>query len=460
MYDHGSRPAARPPTMFRSLSPAQLLAISFGGLIAVGTLLLALPFALEPGQSVSLVDAFFTATSAVCVTGLIVVDTPTVFSTFGEIVIMVLIGAGGLGYMTLSTVFAVLIGKRLSLQEQVTLQESLNVDSREGLAAFASSVFRTSLLLELIGTIILAAWWAPAHGLGQATYLALFHAVSAFNNAGFSLFPDNLVRYRGDFVVNMVITGLVILGGLGFFTLRELAQKRSIIQLSMHTRLVLLITGLLLFGGTVGILVLEWGNAKTLGPLGLGEKLMVAWFQATVPRTAGFNTIAIGDMTVPALFLQMVLMFIGASPGGTGGGIKTTTFGVTVLALWSTVRGDNEPVVFKRRIATEVIARAFFISLIAFLTMNMVAGLVLIIERHDLLPTLYETVSAFGTVGLSMGFHDSLVSLTGHFSTAGKLLIVLMMFVGRVGPLTLAIALARGRRHARVRYPEGKVLIG
>jgi trk system potassium uptake protein TrkH len=294
----------------------------------------------------------------------------------------------------------------------------------------------------------------------RSTYLGLFHAVSAFNNAGFSLFSTNLVAYRGDLVVNLVVTVLIILGGLGFVVLREAVEIRSFNRLSLHTKFVLALTGALLVSGTAAVWLLERTNPRTLAPLGLGESWLAAWFQAVSPRTAGFNTIDIGGMQPATLFIVMALMFIGASPGGTGGGVKTSTFGVTVLALWATVRGLPEPVVFKRRLSSELVQRSFFICLIAFLGVNAVAGLLLVYEKPELLPTLFETTSAFGTVGLSMGFPGSVLSLAGHMTALGKLLLVAMMFAGRVGPLTLAIALTARAERIRFRYPEGKVAIG
>ena len=449
------------------LSPARFLAVSFGGFIAIGTLLLLLPAAVEPGQRISVVDAFFTAASAVCVTGLVVVDTPTVFSTLGELIVALLIQAGGLGYMTFSTMFAVLVGKRMSLHERVLLQESLNLDSREGIVRFGAAVALMTLAFELAGAAILTARWAPTYGFGHAAYLAGFHAVSAFNNAGFSLFSDNLMRFRGDLTVNLVITSLIVCGGLGFLVLKELGawltaprKIRSFSRISIHTRLVLVVTSFLIVAGTVGMYLLERSNPRTLGGLGAGEAWLAAYFQAVTPRTAGFNTIDIGAMMPTSLFLMIVLMFIGASPGGTGGGVKTTTFGVTVVALWATIRGRRDAVFLRRRVAPEVVSRAFFISLIAFLTLNGIAGLLLIEEGRDLLRTLFETTSAFGTVGLSMGQPGSVLSLSGHFSTTGKLLIALMMFMGRVGPLTLAIAVVGRQERPRLRYPEAKVSIG
>ncbi len=446
----------------RPLSPSQFLAFSFAGIILAGGVLLSLPFAAAPGRHVSILDAFFTSVSAVCVTGLISVDTPVDLSLFGQIVVLLLIQAGGLGYMTLSTVFAAALGRSVTLQERLTLQEALNVQNMEGLVRFARTVLRLTLAFELAGALILALNWWPTLGLGRALWYGLFHAVSAFNNAGFALWSDSLISWRGDVVVNAVVTALIIAGGLGFFVWAELlGGRKHEIKRSVHTRLVLAATAALLVGGTVAFLALEWFNPATLAPLSLKDKLLTAWFQSVTARTAGFNTIDIGAMTVPSLFVMMALMFIGASPGSTGGGVKTSTFAITLAALWATVRGEDDTVVFKRRLAPELVAKAFFVSLIAFVAMNGVAWLLLLTEGRDLLKTLFETVSAFGTVGLSMGENGAPVSLSAFFSPIGKVLVMLIMFVGRLGPLTLAIAVARrSAAQAKLRYPEGKILVG
>jgi trk system potassium uptake protein len=442
-------------------SPPQILALSFAGFIGTGAVLLALPISGRDGQAIAPIDALFTATSAVCVTGLIVVDTPNAFSPFGHVVLLLLIQAGGLGYMTMSTVLAAALGRAITLQERLTLQEALNVQDLEGLVRFAGTVLRLTLFFELAGAAALTLhWWDDLGGV-SAAWFGLFHAVSAFNNAGFSLWSDSLVRWRADVTVNLIFTSLIIIGGLGFFVVTELLHVRRRVRLSFHTKFVLTATSILLVGGTIAFLVLEWANPRTLAEWGIKERVLAAWFQSVTARTAGFNTMDVGAMTDAALFLTMALMFIGASPGGTGGGVKTTTFGITAAALWATIRGDEEPMLFGRRIPAETVARAFFISLIAFLALNVVAGLLLTVERQNLLPTLFETTSAFGTVGLSMGQPGSAASHTGSFSTGGKLLIMVMMFTGRVGPLTLAFALARrGSHRANIRYPEGKVLIG
>ena len=446
---------------WKSLAPQQLLSLHFAGVILAGTLLLSLPIATESRRALPLIDAFFTSTSAVCVTGLIVIDTPNVLSTFGEVVLMLLIQAGGLGYMTIATLIAVVLGKRITLQERTTLQEALNLYTREGLLHFAMNVVRMTALVELTAAALLAARWAPEFGLGRAAYLGLFHAVSAFNNAGFSLFSDNLAGFRGDLAVNLVITTLIICGGLGFLVLSEVGHlKRRGSALSAHAKLTLAITAILIVFGTASIYLLEHGNQATLGRLGAGEAWLAAYFQAVTPRTAGFNTINIGAMTPPALALLIALMFIGASPGGTGGGIKTTTFGVAMAALWASARGRGDPLIFKRRLAADLVARAFAVSLAALLALGAITWLLLVVERRDFLQTVFESTSAFGTVGLSMGVPGSVLSLVGSFSVAGKLLLALLMYFGRVGPLTIAVALARGRPPARIRYTEAKILIG
>lgn len=443
----------------RRLSPAQLLAFSLAGLIAAGTLLLSLPFS-ATRQPLTLVDAFFTSTSAVCVTGLIVVDTPVDLSWFGQIVVLLLIQAGGLGYMTITTVVAVAIGRQLSVQERLTLQEALNVQSMEGLIRFTLTVFKLTIAFELTGAALLAARWTGEYGFPRALYYGLFHAVSAFNNAGFALFSDSLIGFRGDWVVNLVVCGLVISGGLGFVVLTELGHRRKQERLSVHTRLVVTMSALLIAAGTIVILLLEHGNPRTLGTLGPGEAVFAAFFQAVTPRTAGFNTLEIGAMMPATLFFLMVLMFIGGAPGGTAGGVKITTFAITVAALWATVRGADDPTLFRRRLGPPLVARAFFISLIAFLALNVIAALLLITEDRELLPTLFEATSAFGTVGLSTGEGGAPVSLAGHFSTTGKLLVAGLMYMGRIGPLTLAVAVAGRGPRPRLRYPEGKILVG
>jgi trk system potassium uptake protein TrkH len=440
-------------------TPAQAVTLSFLGLILLGALTLSLPLAEAPGKDIRFVDALFTSTSAVCVTGLIVLDTPGDFSLFGQIVILLLIQAGGLGYMVLTTVVIFALGGKLSLQERSALREQLNLQSGERLVRFTMTVFKLTLAFELAGAALLTLAFWPDHG-SRAPWLGLFHAVSAFNNAGFSLFPDNLIRYRGDVVVNLVVTGLIICGGLGFLVLTELLNRKRTLPLSLQARLVVSASAFLSVAGMLAILVLEWDNPFSFSPMPLDEKLLAAWFHSVSARTAGFNSIDMSGLRATTLFVVMALMFIGASPGGTGGGVKTTTFSVTVAALWATVRGNDDTVMFKRRLPDALVAQAFFICLISFLALNGVALALMITEPYDVMKLLFEATSAFGTVGLSVGHPGSVLSLAGHMTDGGKVLLVLLMIAGRVGPLTVAVALARRQSRPRIRYPEGRVSIG
>ncbi len=451
--------AAAPARLHRPFSPAQVLVLSFAALITSGTVLLCLPVS-AAREPLTVLDAVFTATSAVCVTGLVVVDTAGELSLFGQTVVMLLIQIGGLGYMAISTVVGVALGRRLTVHERLTLQEAMNVQTMEGLARFVLTVLKLTVAFELAGAIALAARWTPEFGLARAAYYGLFHSVSAFNNAGFSLFPDSLMRFRGDWIVNLVVTTLVISGGLGFVVITEIGRVRQYRRFSTHTRLVVTMTAALIVITTALIWVIERDNPRTLQPLGSGEAILAAYFQAVTPRTAGFNTIDIGAMMPASLFLVILLMFIGAAPGGTAGGIKVSTVSIMAAVIWGMIRGRSEPTLLRRRIPPALIARAFSICLIGFLALNVVAGLLLAIESRELLPTLFEATSAFGTVGLSMGEAGAPVSLAGHFSAVGKILIMGIMFMGRIGPLTLAVAIARSRQPARVRHPEGKFLIG
>jgi trk system potassium uptake protein TrkH len=443
----------------RPLSPPQVLAFGMAGIIAAGTLLLVSPLAAADGRSIGLSNAFFTATSAVCVTGLNVVDTPVALSAFGEAVLLALIQVGGLGYMTLSTLVAIALGRRMSFGESLSLQASFNLDSRRDLLRFTGTVLKLTLAFEAVGALVLTLRWWGEYGLADAAWFGVFHAVSAFNNAGFSLFSTNLLDWRSDVVVNLTIAGLIICGGIGFLVLSELTTRGRRGPLSLHTRFVLAVTGSMLAAGMVMIFAIERGNPATLGPLPALEAWLAAFFQSATTRTAGFNTIDIAALRPVTLLLALAFMFIGAAPGGTGGGVKVSTFGVTVLALWATIRGAREPTLFRRRLPAELVARSFFISLIGFLALNVAAGALLVLEDRPLLPVLFEATSAFGTVGLSTGGGGP-VSLSAAFSDAGRLLVCALMFMGRIGPLTLAFALAGRQAAPRVRYPEGRVLIG
>jgi len=438
------------------LTPAQVLGLGYFSVIVVGTLLLKLPIATRPGVELSVLDAAFTATSATCVTGLSVLNTATGFSRFGQTIIMILVQIGGLGIMTMSTLFALLLGKRIGIRQRQLIQEDLNNISVSGVVRMARLIIEIALIFEGIGAVILFLHWVGDMPAGRAFFFAVFHAISAFNNAGFDLFGTSLEGFVGDVVVNLVISFLIIAGGLGFFVLREATVKRRFRMLSLHSKIVLVSTLVLIAGAFIFVLVAEYHNPMTLGPLDPGAKVTAAFFQAVTPRTAGFNTVPVGQMRPVTLFFILLLMFIGASPGSTGGGIKTTTFACIMVAVGNSIKGQNDNVLFYRRISERTVRRSLSIMVLALALIVTVTMVLLAIEDLPILPVLFEVVSAFGTVGLSTG-------ITPVLSGLGKLLIMMVMFAGRIGPVTLALAL--GRRLVApegdgVRYPEGPVVVG
>lgn len=444
--------------LFQKLTPPQVLVLGFAVTILIGTFLLSLPVATESGEPLPVPDALFTATSAVCVTGLVVVDTATTFSTFGEWVIMFLIQMGGLGFMTFGVFFAILLGKKIGFKERLILQQSFHQTRLEGIVRLTLMVLVITVIVESIGFLLLAFRWVPEWGWTKGLYYALFHTVSAFNNAGFDLFGDygefsSLTRYVEDPLVNLTIAGLFIIGGIGFVVIAELIQYRSIRRMSLHTKLVLTVTGILIGLGTLTVLLIEWTNPKTLGRLSFFHKFIASFFQGVTPRTAGFNTLNIADMYPATQFIIIMLMFIGAAPSSTGGGIKVTTFMIVVLAVWSMVRGKNDVVTFRRRIPYNQVYRALTVLVVSLSLIVMITILLTITEHTDLTTSLFETVSAAGTVGLSLG-------LTPELTPMGKILVTLTMFAGRLGPLTLAFAIAQREEKAIVRYPEERPLIG
>jgi len=447
------------------LPPALLLVASFATAIGAGAVLLALPLAAR-GPALSPLEALFTATSAVCVTGLTVVDTGSRLSGFGQGVVLALVQAGGLGIMTFAVFVTLALGGRLSFQDRMVIQDSLLHSPDAGVRRLVRYILGFTLAAEGIGAVLLTLRFARELPLGEAAYVGAFHAISAFCNAGFSLYPDSLIRYRGDLVVNVVVAALVILGGLGFLVSDDVRQRlsgrrRTVRRpLSLQSRLALSVTASLLATGALAMLVFEWNNL--LRGLPLGERLLAAWFQAVTPRTAGFNTLDYGNATSATLVTTIFLMFVGASPGSTGGGIKTTTLallGALFVARW---RGRGRATVFHRTVPHAVMDRALTLWLVSAWVVAL-AVLGLLLSEHGLapyaqsqprfLPLLFEAVSAFGTVGLSTG-------LTPRLTSAGQLLIVALMFVGRVGPLTVALAVGGRRGAGRFRYAEENVMVG
>ncbi|WP_232380942.1 TrkH family potassium uptake protein [Paenibacillus tianjinensis] len=440
---------------FLKLSPPQILVLGFATAILIGTLLLMLPYSSASGHSLRFIDALFTATSATCVTGLVVVDTGTYFSTFGQIVILVLIQVGGLGFMTMATLFALLLKRRISLRDRLILQEAMNQSSMEGIVRLIRKVLVYSLIIEASGAVLLTLRWAADMHVGRALYFGVFHAVSMFNNAGFDIFGDyrSLTGYAGDPVVNIVVMFLIISGGIGFIVMADLIDYRKSRRLMLHSKVVLSMTAALISIGTVVIFIFEFTNPNTFGQLNLGSKIWAAFFQSVTPRTAGANTVDIAGLRQATQFFMVILMFIGASPGSTGGGIKTTTFTLMIGAVVSMLRGREDIVLFRFRLAQERVFKALTITLLALLLVVAVSMVLSTTEGRPFLMILFETTSAFATVGLSMG-------LTPELSETGKILICLTMFAGRLGLLTLAYALGPKQGKALYKYPEGKMIIG
>jgi trk system potassium uptake protein TrkH len=436
-------------------SPPRILVLGFAVIILLGAQLLRLPVASATGEPTRWIDALFTATSATCVTGLVTVDTGTHYSTFGQIIILALIQIGGLGFMTMATLFAFFLKRRISLKERLILQEALNQSSIEGIVRLVRRVAIYALTIEAAGALLFTLRFLFDMSPGRAVYYGIFHAVSFFNNAGFDIMGNfrSLTDYVGDPLVNIVTMLLIILGGLGFVVLSDLTDYRRTRRLSLHSKVVLSMTGFLILFGAVVIFAFEYTNPGTMGPLGLGEKVLAAFTQSVSPRTAGVNTLDMASLRQATQFFIVVLMFIGASPGSTGGGIKTTTFTALLGAVFAMIRGKEDVVLFRHRLAQERVYKALTVTLLS-LTLVMIATMILsTTEDHHFLQILFEVTSAFGTVGLTMG-------LTTQLTLTGKIIIILMMFIGRLGPLTLGYALGPKPGRVLYRHAEGKIIIG
>jgi trk system potassium uptake protein len=445
----------------RAATPSRLFAASFAVVILSGGILLWLPFSATKGH-LTFVDALFTSTSAVCVTGLVVVDTGTDLATWGQVITLFLIQIGGLGIITFSTVFFVLMGRSVSFKGREIVQSTFLHTPRRDFMVIAKAVLWLTFITESFGTLFLFIRFWQDFPAGTALYQAIYHAVSAFNNAGFSLFSDNLIGYQGDLIVNFTIMGLIVHGGIGFIIQYEVLswlrgkQKR----LSAHAKLVLITTAILIISGTLLFYVFERNHVIKDVPV--LSKFLVSLFQSVTPRTAGFNTVDIGVLTNATLLLIIILMFIGASPGSTGGGVKTTSAALLVMLMWNRVKGNMDVNMFNRTIPREIVARSISIIFASAFSVAIIWSVLLIAgewnlppleTRHHFVEYLFDTVSAFGTVGLSMG-------VTPKLNDIQKLALVLMMFVGRVGPLTLAFSLSREAGEKSLSYAEEGVMVG
>ena len=443
--------------------PARTICASFFLVIMTGTLLLMLPFSAKDGQFTSFMDALFTATSATCVTGLVVVDTFLHWSIFGQVVILCLIQIGGLGLVTFVTFFNILIGRKLGFRSRQLAQESAGADVTD-IRSLIETIVGISLLVELIGALVLCLSFVPIYGR-DGFFISVFLAVSAFCNAGFDILGRegayaSLTNYNSAPGVLIPIALLIIIGGLGFIVWHDLIHFRKNHRLLLHTRIVLIITAVLIVVGMAAYLILEWDNPATFGDLSVGEKLNAAFFQSVTTRTAGFNSVDYAAMTPIAKTVSMVLMFIGAAPGSTGGGIKGTTLVVIVMAIACVVRGEDETIIMKRRVPHQTVSKSLAIIMLGLLAVLISAGVIFFTEHKNGqmvsgIDAMFESVSAFGTVGLSVG-------VSNIANTISRLVLVLTMFIGRVGPVSLILSLAMraNRKDRQAILPEGKIMVG
>lgn len=441
-----------------TLKPAQILAVGFALVILIGAILLDTPFVTVSGERVGFINALFTATSAVCVTGLVVVDTGTYFNRFGHVVIMLLIQIGGLGFMTMGTLIAFLVGRRISLKSRLLMQRALGQNTLAGIIRLVRRVLISTFLVELAGAVLLSFSFVPIYGWGRGLFFSLFHSVSAFCNAGFDLIGNgvSLVPFQGSPNVIFTIGTLIIIGGLGFTVIVDLMETRNLRRISLNTKVVLATTALLLATGFVTVLLFELNNPATLGPMPWKDKLLNAYFHSVTPRTAGFNSLQMADLSMATVFITMMLMFVGGSPSSTAGGAKTTTVATLFIAVRAIILGREESNVFHRRIPADAIRNAMAVFSVSMALVVLVTLCLTVTEAtHSLMEILFETISAFATVGLSLG-------MTPDLSEFGKLLLSLTMFAGRIGPITLVLALSGVKETNRTlyHYPEDKITIG
>ncbi|QHG16297.1 TrkH family potassium uptake protein [Nostoc sp. ATCC 53789] len=444
------------------MTVARTICLGFLAVIAVGTILLMMPFSTSNGTWNNLIVALFTSTSAVCVTGLSVVDPGTYFSFWGQLFIALLAQIGGLGYMTTTTFLILLIGRRFDMRQKIAIQQALDRPGMSGSAQVIRSIIATTLIFEITGIFLLLPAFVPEYGWSKGLWLAIFHSINAWNNAGFSLFKDNLIGYQSSFLVVFTITMLIIFGGIGYqvilemyLWLRDCLFKKNHKQIfSLDFKVATSTTIILLVIGVIAFFCIEIRNPETFGSLNFRDQILLAWFQSVTPRTAGFNTIDIGKMTNAGLFITIALMFIGASPGGTGGGMKTTTLRVLTSCTKTILQGKEEVLLYDRKIAISLILKAVGVLVASVATVILATVLISLTDPTlDFIQILFEVVSAFATVGLSTG-------ITGSISITAKLILIMTMYIGRVGVLLLMSAILGDPRPSRIHYPEENLLVG
>jgi trk system potassium uptake protein len=427
----------------------------FAAMIAAGTVILMMPFCSNSHEFTSFIDCLFTATSAVCVTGLVVVDTLDHWNSLGQAVILIMVQLGGLGFMISTTLLLLVAGRKIGLRERILIKESVGLANIGGVIRLARNMIWFTFFAEAAGAIVFYIRFSSQYDSLTAIWRSIFQSISAFNNAGFDLFGGfrSLSGYSGDYLVLLTTSALIILGGISFVVVYNIFRSRGLHHSSVDTKLVLLISVLLLSAGTLIILGTEYTNPQTLGNMPLSLKILNSFFQSVTARTAGFNVINIGALTVYTLFFSMILMFIGGAAGSTAGGIKVNTIGLIVATIWGTIRGKEHPGAFRREFPIEQIFRAMTLLVLSLGVIVVAFFILSITEDFHSINVLFEAVSAFGTVGLTTGITPSL-------SLAGKAVIIVLMFIGRLGPLTLTMSLARNKRVSKYRYPADSVRIG
>lgn len=439
------------------LKPVQILALGFLAFIIIGTILLMLPVSSNSNQYTNFLDSLFTSTSAVCVTGLEVLDTGTYWSKFGQIVILILIQIGGIGFMTISTFIAVLFGRKVGLRGRLIVKEAFNTFHIQGLVKLVIYVVITTFVIEGLGALILSYQFLDNYNLKTSIYYGIFHSVSAFCNSGFDLFSgfSSYMEYYNNQIVILTISILVLIGGVGFFVISEIISHKKKRKYSLHSKVVLISTFILTIFSIVIFYLLEYNNTKTIGEFSFFNKLISSLLLAVSPRSAGFSTVNLEDMTTASHFFTIILMFIGAAPGSAGGGIKITTVVILLMTVVSVIKGRDDTEIFRKRIDKEGVYRAVSVAFISFMLVFVITTILTVTEKADSMIILYEVVSAFGTSGLSLQFTPSL-------SVIGKVFIIITMYIGRLGPLTLIFAFLYKRKlkDFSIKYPEDKIIVG
>lgn len=435
------------------LNPPLFLTIGFGLLILIGGCLLSLGIFTRSGESIGFINAIFTAASATCVTGLVVVNTAEFWNVGGQIIILILIQIGGLGIMTLATLFPMIMRKRIGLTSRQIIREQLNVDSFSGIVKLLKYVIYFTLTCELIGALLLSTVFVPQYGLLNGAWKSIFHAISAFCNAGFDNIGNSIEPYRNNVIVNFTLMALITIGGLGFGVTSEILSGKGRKKYSTHTKLVLLTSAILSLGGGLIFFIAEYTNPGTIGSEGFFAKGMQALFQSVIARTAGFNSIDIGAMRDTSAFFMILLMFAGGSPGSTAGGLKTTTVGVLFASTFSIIRGENKTTLFNKRVPTDIILKSLALVIISSMLVMIISLILTVTEHFDFIDVLFEVVSAYGTVGVSRG-------ITPNLTAFGRILITLTMYAGRIGPLTMAFAFGKKRSKSRIDFPDANISVG